>query len=355
MRIVQCLVLLSFLLSSTCFSEVVHYCDQPDITGPVIKADNKDETGDPAPIPWSLLGYNEGILRVAQALERNNNQITGSIDQNFEIQNHILRDLLAGLEVSKKQIDGQRTFGDTSKTYSAGFDDYSRQTGIGERVTDTLSSKLRDDLDEYMHKFKTRHEQKEFISSVNGSSNLFFLEDSLNPEEAGQVADMVKLIVMAQPPLDLNDSNQIGEDYRSSRKIMDSKMLIPVTAFGDMIANKMATAELGDWHTKIQKRMDNSDAENVDRLSQDKLMDIKAASRFANNDWINGAEGIHGKTQIGVLREYIVQEVDNLKMKFHKMVLLDKIVTLLCQKQTGKAGDDVNYLMGIAIHDAETK
>lgn len=297
----------------------------------------------------------EAVREMGEDLSANQKSILGSIDSNFEVQNAMLRDLLAGLGMSQQKSQNVRDYGKNSMAYGMENEessDLGSKVNIGISATEKLERKFVGYFNDHVRKYETgmganQHLQEKNIELV--SPEMFFPTDNkLSSDYLSNARFMITNIVDPFPTYKLpekfkNEGDRLG--YEAQRKVKYSRLSMPVVALSRVVSAYAPTIELGDWSEAMHERMGDEDPKGIDdegRISVMEYIDTQVDMRFANNDWISGSEGIHGKSQTGLLREIAMMESIGMEMQKRQMRNLQMATALLAQSVAMDVDNTVN-------------
>lgn len=289
------------------------------------------------------------IERMARALRTGQNQIISTLDSAFETQNTVLHQLLTSLEENRQKMINARTFGPRSEAYGSNIEGGSLVKVLqGINVEEGLSSNFREAIDDYIRGFDGNHERLAYYSLVDlddFDSTFFFPGNNvLNTNQQEQALFALRSIIDPFPNPEL-PSNFNGDDlgYESLRKAKYSRLVMPTSVLSEITSSYMPTIELDEWSKDLYARMGGEGDPpqlNDGKLSVMGYIDLMVKSRFANQDWFAGDEGIHGKTESGILKEIAVMQALQTEMQRRQMRHMQQTAGLLAQ---GQASDNREF------------
>ena len=293
------------------------------------------------------------VERVGQSLKMSQKKVVASINKNFEAQNAILRQVLTSLGISRQKMNNMRMFGPQSKAYGIGLVENRLQKVMkGMSAKSDLSGKFRDELSEFSRVSSTKGQRNFFYSleDVSATSPFHFFPSN-STLSSGQLKNLkyaYKAIADPYPTPKLPEdfkNTRAGKKYTSKRKIKYSYLAQPTAVVSDIASTYAPTIELGGWAEKVYKRMGGygKPPEVVNgKVSLMGYINMMVDSRFANQNWYSGKQGIHSKTPTGLLRELLVMESVKMKMQNQQMRRMQQMSGLLAQEQAIKTGEQMN-------------
>ena len=250
-------------------------------------------------------------------------------------------------------MKNMRQFGPLSKAYGVGtVEDRLRYVMSGKQAENSLADKIRGDITDYSRTMKKKKHRSNYymnkdLSSI--SSSFFFPQKgTLSAEQTDKVLFAVRSIVDPFPTPKLpEDKSGKGKNmgYQAQRKIKYSRLAMPAAVMSDIVSSYTPVMELGEWAKRMYKKMGGSgEAPQVvnGKISPMAYINIMVNSRFANENWFSGKNGIHGKTPTGVLREMAVMDSVKIEMQRRQMKYMQQISALLAQDQAMKTGERFN-------------
>lgn len=316
-------------------------CTDPSIAGPIVRPKHNVEEEGKGDINFDGLTVLSGILAIGQGLRDGSNKTAAAIDKNFETQDAYIRQLITSFGVAHNKAENNRIFGQQSKAYNTFHDAFDSGVASGLVARDRISAKARDDMQIYIRNFKTK---KQILDRFNQVPSGFALgtDQTLTAQELATNKEVFKTALDPFPALNLpEDLNQkpLTQSYKSTRKAKEAQLLIPTAVFGDLLAAYAPVIDAAGWPIQVYEKMggENESPQVIDgKLSMNGLLKILSDMRFASHDWAAGANGLHGMTKTGVLREMLLSRVDKLMIEYRNMLWLDRMAALLAQKQLSR-------------------
>lgn len=326
-------------------------CNEEDIKGPIVVPDHNEQKDGKGDINIDGFTVLSGILGVGQGLRDGSNKTTATINKNFETQNSVLRQALTGMGVGMERTENMTMFGPDSRGYNTGDEstEFGSSVQSGMNAKARTSQKLRDDLDSYYREFDSRQKILERLLAAP-SGNEPGNKDTLASDELAATKERAKTVLDPLPALNLAqnlDKGRTAESYKSTRKVKDSRLLIPTAVMSDLIAARAPVMGLEDWSEKMHGNMGGKDdpgRASDGKLSANGLAGTLTDMRFANQDWMAGQDGIHGMTKTGLLREILMSRADKLMEEYRKMLWLDRMAALMAQKQLSQ-NKELDYVL----------
>lgn len=285
---------------------------------------------------------------MAEALRTGQNQIISTIESSFETQNTVLHQLLVNLEKERQKIRNQRIFGSRSDSYMPVSEDEKQEDVLaGLRMEENMASVYRDRIDKYIQDFDKRKQRLQFYGLEDLDeidSDFFFPEGgTLSVEDGQKVLFALRSIIDPFPTPNLPEELEGGaEEYEALKKAKNSRLAMPTSVLSEIAASYMPTIEAQEWKDDMYATMGGSGTPSEvegERISPMTYLDMMVASRFANQDWLTGEEGIHGKTPTGVLREIAVMDSVKMEMQRRQMRYLQQTAGLLAQEQAARTDE----------------
>lgn len=311
-------------------------CRQSNITGPIVQPrHNEGEQDGEGDLNLGGFSVLSGILAIGQGLRSGSNKVTATLDKNFEAQSTGMRKMLVSFGAAEQKSAMQEMFGPNSKTYVT-KQNFGEQARTGFAARGDVASRIRGDLHEYFRGFDTKRQIHARLSKAPDTGALFRAQGTMTPKQLFCSKEWAKTVLDAKPARNLpQGSTELSRDYGAIRKVKETKLLIPEAIFSDLIAARAPTMELGSWAGQMHKRMGGRDSPQTTvegKLSINSLMTTLADARFANQDWLTGKQGIHGKTRTGTLRELLQVRVDRLMMELRRMRWMDRMAAVMAER-----------------------
>ena len=307
-------------------------CKQSDIKGPIIQPKHNEDEEGKGDINLGGLTVLSGVLAVGQGLRSGSNKITATLDKNFEAQSAAIRQMLTSLGAAKQKSAMREMFGPNSGAYMA-KQDFGEQVESGFAARDEFASRVRADLHDYLRKFDTKKGYHKRLENAPDTGALYRTSGTMTPEQLYRTKEWAKTTLDPTPARNLPQKDmKLSRDYSAIRKAKETKLLIPEAVLSDLIAARAPTVDMKGWPARMHKKMGGkgSPQETVDgKLSANSLMATLADARFANQDWLSGKDGIHGKTRTGTLRELLQMRVDKLMMELRQMRWMDRMAAVM--------------------------
>jgi hypothetical protein len=293
------------------------------------------------------------VKTVGKSLKMSQKKVVSAINKNFEAQNSILRQILTSVGVSREKMMNTRMFGPQSKAYGVGIVDNRLQSVMsGMRAESYTEAKFNKSLSKHSREFEKKAQTNVFYAKQNASAispTIFSPHKTVfSSSESKKVHDSIRAIVDPFPsqkiPPHFQGTNA-AQKYNSLRKIKYSYLAQPVAVMSSIAASKMPLFKLGDWAEKTYRRMGaegNPPQVVNDRISLTGYIDLMVNSRFSNQDWYTGKQGIHSMTTTGVMRELLVMNSVNMKMQQMQMRYMQQMAGLLAQEQAMGTGNRFN-------------
>lgn len=355
-RIFYLLVILSLVFAGQGFAGQCANgpcCDESGIKGPIVRPRHnvgKDGQGD---IDLGGLTVLSGILAIGQGLRAGSNKTAATVDNNFKGQDAYARQVIASFGVSRERAENNRMFGPDSRAYNTFDDDFDSRATAGLVARNQLSDKLRGDFRAYSREFDTK---KQVLGRLQNAPPGFEAAagETLSPRGLAVGKETIKTIIDPSPALNLNenlDQSPAAESYKSTRKVKDARLLIPIAVLGELLADRAPVMEMSDWAGQVYEKMGGegkpSCVSEDGNLSMNGLLRMLTDMRFANQDWAAGHGGLHGIPKTGVLRELLAVKVDKLMVEYRNMLWMDRTAALMAQKQLSR-GKEFNQVLNHA-------
>lgn len=293
------------------------------------------------------------VRRAGRAVKMEQKKIVAAINKNFEVQNSLIRQIIASLGVSMEKMENMRMFGPQSKAYGIGtVSDRLNTVMIGKAAENKMSGKYRGSLDKHTKEFQKPHQRSLFYREEKIEAitpGFFFPQNSALSIEQSRKADFaIKAVLDPFPTPNLpekykNRGRKMG--YEAQRKVKYSRLAMPSAVISDVVASYQPTMELGEWAERMYRKMGGSGRppQIVDgKISPMGYIDLMVNGRFANQQWYSGPTGIHSMTPTGILRELAVMESVNMEMQRRQMKYMQQTAALLAQDQAARAGQEFN-------------
>lgn len=349
-------ICLAFPYSSMAGSSVVGCCSS---TGEIATPQEVNLATQKATKDVNLNTTNESTLiqskieQVGKVLGTELQKNRSSNEKLIENQNNQIRNLLVEYGTAKEKIEAEKTFGPQSR-----LDTLCDEPEIGGRIQAGLKAEtevtkqLGKDIRTHNTTTRTQKEKAQIIEKVPfdtiNSEALFPANKTLTKEAIKNSKNVAQLITNPEPISQLSDkeASDMGKEFENSRKIIESRLIVPQLVFNKNIAAHSPSVPLGDQAIELHKKMGGSgkpeDVGVVDGMvSPYAMLDLMVNSRFSNPNWY--AE-ISEKNQTALMRELLAMEATSMEMQKRQLELTQLMALLLAQDTAGQAEKALSVL-----------
>ena len=287
------------------------------------------------------------ILETGYALESSNKKTAAKIWEQNKLQLYLIEDLIKGYGNAENKVKSTNQFGPMSDPYIGCDVKYdSKETRI---ARNEISSNLSLDFHEYQDTVGTR-EWIVYVHSFDDEEKNY--SDILAPKDLTLSSEQVhEARILARTFLDPFPAKRLGDKYRNTPqgqsyealdKIKRSNLLIPNAIMSDHIADHAPLSDSQELAQKIQTDSGRAGpVEGVEGglISRNAILNYLVNSRFANAEWLEGADGINKMNETGLLREMAVMKSMELEQRIRFLKKIDQLAMLLSQLNLSDSQD----------------
>lgn len=312
------------------------------------------------------------VLEVGKAIESSQDKTTEMINKSFELQNEFLSDLFKSYGIAQEKMKSMERSGEGSKSYLATTPDCSSDgtrasvfQGLG--AEKDLAANLKEDSRN--HSLNTATSQDGYkrlieqdIEDIN-SNLLFPAEGTLSVENAAKAKELVKTITdpFPVPALTGDQKNtSSGQQAEVLVKLREARMDVARSVLSDTVAAHSPTLEIEDLVMDIYEKMgQEGDPEIIQegKVSPMAYINLMTDTRFANEDWLQGPDGINTMvSEIALLRELLDMNAVKMEIDRRQTKSLQQISVMMASKMANDVSNEmdkaINMMRDRAIEEA---
>lgn len=292
-------------------------------------------------------GTNASVIQVAQEMELSDKKVANSMGENVKYQIQMFEDYVKSYGSANEKMKAQYQFGKKSEPYIECFQNVNLLKS--KKAQEETENLLSEDFDEHYDNKSTRDFHNELLNEDGSIETVGLSENIMTTEEAAKAKRanlfMLEPFPVSKLPEDLNDTKS-GVDYNHLRQQKKTRLAMSASTLNYANARRLPLLDAEDLKY-ADPNVDISDNENVkdNKTSTQALEDVFVDARFANPEWYNGNNGLHGMTSTGVYRELLLMQAAKYNQKLHKLKMLDQIAFMLAQQSLDKNNKDMRSVL----------
>jgi len=265
-------------------------------------------------------------------------------NESFKIKNSAYESLFKQYSQANQKIETARLYSNSAQIYGMDANiNKNENQFLSKKVVQNIDTVFNDSVDSFLDKFVLPSDIETILNSQDAedihAKYYFPAFHTTSKKDSKKVVTNITNLIEPFPVLPKEEYGiEKTEEYEVLRKFKKSHKNLASSILMDIQSEYLPVHNFENIGQKLFQKMKAqgkpSQINQEGRVSSLGLIDLLIDFRFANDDWRLGKDGIHGKTQAGIMRELLY--VQSLKLEVNKRILkrAQQLAVLIAQQQT---------------------